>query len=91
MALPSPGPVILSVAGDQFVEPAQIRAILWEGATTAGDTVEVRERLSGAILFRGRAVGTQTWEGVVLPLTAPTGFRLAHIASGQVFVYLDEP
>ena len=85
------GPIAMSVVGDAFVESAQIRAIVWEGVTTAGDTCEIRERATGNILFKGRAVSTQTWEGISLRMSAPTGFRLSQISSGQVFVYLDEP
>lgn len=84
------GPVLMTAAGDQFIEPAEIRAIVWEGATTAGDTCEVRERESGAVLFRGRAITTQTYEGLVLPISAPSGFRLQQISAGTVLVYLDE-
>lgn len=88
---PSSGPVVMSVTGDSFVEPASIVGVLWEGATTAGDTCEIRERLSNHLLFKGRATGTQTWEGVVLRQSAPTGFKLSQISAGQVLVYLAEP
>jgi hypothetical protein len=85
------GPVILAVVGDSFVQPAQIRAFIWEGASTAGDTCEVRERSTGNIIFPGRATGTQTYEGLALRVAAPGGFTLTQISSGRVFVYLDEP
>lgn len=85
------GPVIMSVVNDQFIEPAAIRAVVWEGATTAGDTVEIREVSTNAILFKGRAITTQTWEGIILPQSAPGGFRLSQISSGTVYVYLAEP
>ena len=85
------GPTLLTVVGQEYTEPAQIRAILWEGATTAGDTCEVRERLSNRLLFPGRATGTQTWQGVVLPMSAPTGFKLTQLSAGRVIVYHAEP
>ena len=91
MAHPVTGPVVMTTTGDAFIEPAQIRAILWDGATTAGDTVELRERTSNNLLFVGRAVATQTWEGVVLDMRAPSGFRLSQISAGRLLVYLDEP
>ena len=84
------GPVIMSVAGDAFVEPAQIDAVLWEGATTAGDTAEIVERQSGLLLFAFRATGSQTWEGVGKSVSAPSGFRLKSISAGRVLVYLAE-
>ena len=85
------GPTVLSAQGDSYNEPAQVRAILWEGATTAGDTCEVREQKDDRLLFAGRAIGTQTWQGVVLPMTAPMGFRLTQISAGRVIVYHAEP
>jgi hypothetical protein len=65
--------------------------VLWEGATTAGDTCELVERGSLRLLFAGRATGTQTWEGMILPMSAPKGLRLNQISSGRVIVYLAEP
>ena len=89
--MPQIGPIVLAVVNDEFVLPAQIRAVVWEGATTAGDTCEVRDRSSNSLLFKGRAVGTQTWEGMVLGMSAPSGFRLTQLSSGRVLVYLAEP
>lgn len=85
------GPVILNAVGDEYTQPVEIRGVLWEGASTAGDTCELRERASGRLLFAGRAVGAQTWQGVVLPLTAPSGFTLTQLSSGRVLVYVAEP
>lgn len=92
MAVPDiVGPTVLTAAGQEYAEPAQIRGILWEGVTTAGDTCELVERLSGRLLFPGRATGTQTWEGVILPMSAPTGFKLTQLSAGRVIVYHAEP
>lgn len=91
MALRAVGPVILDTVGDEFVESVEIRAFLWEGVTTAGDTCEILERSTTNILFVGRAVGTQTWQGVTLNISAPGGFRLSQLSAGRVFVYIDEP
>ena len=83
-------PRVLTAVGQGETEPVQIRAILWEGATVAGDTCELTHRESGRLLFAGRAIGTQTWEGVVLPISAPSGFTLTQLSSGRLLVYLDE-
>ena len=84
------GPVILTAAGQEQAGPVQIRGILWEGATSSGDTCELRE-IGGRLLFAGRATGAQTWQGVVLPLTAPKGIRLTQLSAGRLIVYLAEP
>ena len=91
--MPRTGPVVMSVQGDAYIQPARILAILWEGATTAGDTVEVRERDSNALLWPGRASDTNTYVGAnigVEGIHAPSGFKLAQISSGRVLVYLRE-
>jgi hypothetical protein len=85
------GPVILGAASESYDTAARIRAIVWEGASTAGDTCELRERSTGNLLFVGRATGTQTYEGLVLTQHAPGGFLLSQLSSGRVLVYLDEP
>ena len=87
------GPIVLEVQGDEYIDPARINAIIWEGATTSGDTVELRERESGNILWPGRTSDTQTYLGANLGesgLHAPTGFRLTQISSGRLLVYLKE-
>ena len=88
------GPVVLTVVGDAYIQPARILAILWEGATTSGDTAEVRSRTApDALLWKGRTNTTQTYQGVNLGahgLAAPLGFRLAQLSAGQVLVYLRE-
>ena len=89
------GPVILSVAGDAFVCGARLLAILWEGASTAGDTARVNGRLGSdaTILWAGRANDTQTYQGANFGthgVHAPDGFRLSQISSGRVLVYLRE-
>jgi hypothetical protein len=49
------------------------------------------ERGSLRLLFAGRATGSQTWEGMILPMSAPRGLRLNQISAGRVIVYLAEP
>lgn len=87
------GPVIMSVVGDAYIEGARLRAVVWEGASTSGDTIELRERTSGAILWRCRTADTQTYLGISWGeegIHAPSGFRLSQISSGQILVYLAE-
>ena len=50
------GPVVLGVVGDTFTQPARVLAVIWEGATSSGDTAEVRSR-SGNLLWAGRTQG----------------------------------
>lgn len=87
------GPVILSVAGDQFLDACRILAIVWEGATSAGDTAVLTARGTGSILWPGRAAGSHTYldpnfgpDG----LHCPNGFTLSQISAGRVCVYLRE-
>ena len=92
MAVPEiVGPICLKAVGEEYTEPAQIRAVLWEGATTAGDTCQLRDRATNRLLFRGRATGAQTWQGLVLSMSCPKGFELTQISAGEVVVYLAEP
>ena len=88
------GPVVLSVQGDEYVNGARIAGIIWEGATTAGDTVEIRERDSGNRIWKGRTDTTNTYLGAVgigaRGVHAPSGFKLVQISAGEVSVYLEE-
>lgn len=88
------GPVVLSVAGDAFVQPAQIAAIVWVGATTAGDTVEIRHRGTPAnVLWKGRTDSTNTYLGANIGpngIHCPNGFAIEQISAGEVLVYLKE-
>ena len=88
------GPIIMLVAGDEFNESARILAVIWEGSTTAGDTVRLAHRDEwGTLLWPGRANDTNTYLGANFGdkgLHAPQGFRLQQISSGQVLVYLRE-
>ena len=88
------GPVILSVAGDAFVLPAKVEAFVWEGATTAGDTVQIKGRAGSqeTLLWPGRASGSHTYLGISwrTGLSCPDGFRLAQISAGRVLAYLRE-
>lgn len=85
------GPTILVNVGDQFVDGCRIAAIIWEGATASGDTVELRHRKSNELLWAGRTNTTQTYQGVNLGPHGehtPNGFYLAQISAGRVLVYI---
>lgn len=88
------GPVVLEVQGDEYVNGARIAGIIWEGATTAGDTVELRCRETGNLLWPGRTDTTNTYLGAVgigvRGIHCPSGFRLTQISAGRVAVYLEE-
>ncbi len=85
------GPVVLEVQGDEYTEGARIRGIIWEGATTSGDTAELRCRETGNLLWPGRTGDTQTYlGGMDIDIHAPFGFRLTQISSGRMAVFLRE-
>jgi len=88
------GPVVMSVAGDEFVDPARILLIIWEGTTTSGNTVEVVSRGTPQdIIWPGRTDSSETYLGANFGPTglhAPDGFKLAQISAGRVLIYLKE-
>lgn len=93
MATAMVGAVILNVAGEEYVFSARIVAIIWEGATTSGDTVSIRSRgpISSTELWAGRTDTTQTYLGANFGpygINCPDGFVLTQISSGRLFVYL---
>ena len=86
------GPVRMAIAGDTYTQGARISKILWRGAGTAADTIEIVDPVNGAILYPGMAVVANTLvsENWIKGLSAPNGFKLAQISSGVVYVYLEE-
>jgi len=85
------GPVILTVAGDKFIQGVRIAAIIWEGATTAGDTVLVSDPATGAVIWPGRTDSGHTYLGANFGpkgIHLPNGFQLSQISAGRVCVYL---
>jgi hypothetical protein len=86
-------PVSLTVAGDAYTTNARIMAIVWQGATSSGDTVELQQRGSGGTIWKGRTDSSQTYQGISFGrpgLACPSGFTLAQISNGEVLVYLLE-
>lgn len=97
MARAALGPIVMSVAGDQFVDGCRLAAILWTGATTAGDTVTVHARNEqggvGALIWKCRTDSTNTYLGINTGpqgVHLPYGFRLTQIPAGDVLAYLRE-
>ena len=84
----------MATVGDAYVQGAQIAAIVWVGATTAGDTVVVRHRGDPSnVLWKGRTDTTNTYQGANIGpngIHAPNGFYLQQISAGEVLVYLKE-
>ena len=94
MAFVIGGPIVLQVVGDTFTDSARITAVIWTGATTAGDTIELRDAKTNALLWTARTPDTNTYLGVNLGpkgLGASNGFRLAMAPVGtKLLVYLME-
>ena len=88
------GPVVMSAAGDAFIEGARILTIIWESSTSAGNTCILRARGSNALLWKGRADSDHTYQGANFGphgIPAPGGFVLAKIdGTGTLMVYLRE-
>lgn len=87
------GPVVLTAVGDQFTDGCRIAAIVWEGATTSGDTVTLRHRGNNALLWKGRTNTTQTYLGINLGPNgehSPNGFYVAQISSGSLMVFIQQ-
>ena len=87
------GPIILSVVGDEFIQGARILVIIWEGATSSGDTITLVDRKEGRLLWSGRTDASQTYLGANFGgegLHAPFGFKLTQISNGRLLVYLRE-
>lgn len=84
------GPFVFAVVGDQLLTPLRVSLVIWEGTTTAGDTAELRDPVTNALLWAGRAVGTQTYDGAAFGpfgLPAAHGVRLSQLSAGRVLVY----
>ena len=88
------GPVVMTVAGDEFIQPARILAIIWEGSTNAGDTIEIVQREEAdPLIWPARTNGVDTYLGVSFAtegVDAPNGFKLKVHQNGRIAVYLRE-
>lgn len=97
----SVGPIVFTTQGDQFIFPATISSIIWEGATTSGDRVELVEGIivsgitkgTGNLLWPGRTETDKTYLGVTFGergISAPGGFRAKVLMGGRLCIYLKE-
>jgi len=88
------GPVVMDVQGDEFIKPARILAILWEGSTGIGNTIEVVQREEAdPLIWPCRTNAVNTYLGVSFAtegVDAPNGFKLKTHQNGRVMVYLRE-
>lgn len=86
----SQAPVLLEAVGDRYAFPCRIMAIIWEGATTAGDQVEIKDLVTGELLWPGRAADTNTYVGANFSSfnVGCQGFIANMLDSGRVLVYL---
>ena len=70
-----------------------VDAIIWEGATSEGDTVQLVHNGNGGRFWSGRASGTQTYLGIAFPglgQKATNGIKVTQISSGRVYIYFRE-
>ena len=67
----------------------RLAAIVWAGATSAGNTVVLKEP-KGNPIWEGRATGSHTYIGISLPdegLYMPNGIEVQNIDAGTLFLY----
>jgi hypothetical protein len=88
------GPIIMDTVGDTFAEASRVLLFIWEGATSAGDTISVHAANGiGTLLWAARTPDTQTYLGANFGpsgIPAPDGFKLTQISAGRLLVYLRE-
>ena len=87
------GPVTLAAVGDQYTDPCRIALFLWVGSSTAGDTVQVSDPVTGELIWTCRTDITNTYIGASMPapgVHCPRGFKLVQRSSGTVYVYIQE-
>lgn len=84
-------PYIIDTAAADMVSivTLTIQAIRWVGATTAGHTAVIQDA-DGRVLWSGIA-GTTNWdEESRIPHRWPGGFKVPTLASGILYIYLDD-
>ena len=95
-ANPPFAPIIVQAVGDRYIDAARIKAVIWVGATTAGDECILRCPETHRRLWRCRTPDTNTYIGVDFSdrgIAAPYGFEVAQQDAGanaEVYVYLAE-
>ena len=91
MPLPtSTAPVLLQTVGDVFTQPCRIMAIVWTGVTTAGDQAEIKDKVSGEVLWAAFTDTTKTYLGINLSSlnVGCQGFRCSQLSAGKMLIYL---
>jgi len=87
-------PIILSTEGDESDLPIRILSVIWEGATSPGDTVTLVQRNEVEdLIWAGRTDLSNTYQGAVFGthgIHAPLGVKLQAISAGRLMVYLRE-
>lgn len=87
------GPVLFTTQDDVYTAACRIIAVVWEGATTAGNRVELRDPVNNLLFWAARANDTHTYAGLnVGPsgIHAPHGVQATTLEAGQVLLYLRE-
>ena len=92
--MPNIGPIVLSVAGDNFKQSSRISAVRWVSQNSIiGDSVVLSCPVTGSLLWESVA----TWNHTADPqnfgpvgIHAPNGFILSQISSGKLLVYIQE-
>ena len=80
---------IFNTASQTQTLPANIIALVWEGTTSAGDTVTIK-RIGGANIWTGRTAVSNTYLGITfsdIGLRVSEGIECSQISSGQLYVY----
>ena len=86
-------PVIFQVLNDVYSDGARIAHIIWEGATSIGDQVELQDNDTNQVLWASRAVDVNTYLGMnfsPIGVGAPKGFKASLLDSGRLLIYLKE-
>ena len=83
---------VLTTAGQRVNRIVDITAIIWVGATTAADSVVLKE-IGGDRIWEGRATGDNTYQGIRFDpdgLHVNAGIEVESISSARLYVYFRE-
>ena len=86
----SQAPVLLDSVGDEFTENCRIMAIIWYGTTTSGDDAEIKDRVTGEILWAAKTDTTATYLGISFSdiNLGCAGFMASVLDAGTILVYI---
>ena len=87
---PSHAPFILQTVGDNFNQECRIMSIIWTGATTDGDTAELRDFKTMEVIWGASTSSSQTYKGIVYPKphVGCGGFFVSVLAAGKLIVQI---